>query len=334
MKSNFNKLNRHVTLKDIAQSTGYTVNTVSHALNDKDDISETTKQIIRQKADELGYIKNSSASYLRTKKTKTIAVIVGDISNPFFGILVKEIEVYARQRDYNTFIINTEEDASLEEIAIRSVLEKNVDGIILCPNQKKSNSVQLLIKLGFPFVLIGRYFENLPSDYVIADDKKGGYIATKYLIEKGNTKILFLNGPDYISSAALRLQGYKNALADHQIPFDPSLVKEISITGNFTYLLKQLPHLNFTAVLAFSDIVAWEIIHALRQPEFSGVKNIEVVGFDNIQSKMLIPYPLTSVNYDKQKMAHLAVEILLNRLDNSANPNRINISLDTELIIR
>ena len=331
-----NQKKNSVTLKDIARNTGFSINTVSHALNDKNDISEATKALIKKKAVELGYIKNVTASSLRLKKTKTIAVIVGDISNPFFSILVKEIETFARQRDYNTFILNSEEDSSLEERAIRSSIEKSVDGIIICPSQKSDKSIKLLEKLKYPFVLVGRYFERAPYDYVVADDLKGGYIATKHLIDSGNEKILFLNGPEYISSAKLRLQGYRNALDERHIAFDPDLVKEISITGNSTYLIRQLSQQPrpFTAVLAFSDIIAWEVIHTMKRSEFHKMKPIEIIGFDNIQSNMLIPYPLTSINFDKQKMAHLAVEVLLNRIYAANRNDPMQIVLDAELVMR
>ena len=335
MKRSIDNLNNNVKLKDIAESTGYSVNTVSHALNDKDDISEATKKLIRDKANELGYIKNSAAGSLRSKKTKTIAAIVGDISNPFFGILVREIESFAKLRNYNTFIINSEEDPILEDAAVRSALEKNVDGIILCPTQKSENSIHLLRKLKFPFVLTGRIFNNIDCDYVVADDEKGGYIATKHLIEKGHRNILFLNGPEFIYSARLRQRGYESALAEYKIEYNPDLVKEVSITGNFSYFVKQISEngLDFSAVFAFSDMVAWEIIYTLKQFEYD-VDKLDFVGFDNIQSNLLVPYPLTSVNYDKQKMARLAVEILLNRINGNQQDQKYKIQLDTELIVR
>lgn len=335
MENDTEKANRSITLKDIANATGYTINTVSRALNDKEDISEATKGLIRKKADELGYIKNSAAGSLRSKKTKTIAVIVGDISNPFFSIIVKEIETFARRRDYNTFIINTEEDATLEELAVRSALEKKVDGIILCPSQKKSSAVLLLKKLGFPFVLLGRYFEDIKCDYVIADDKKGGYIATKHLIEKGHKDILFVNGPKYISSAYLRLQGYIAALKEYDIPYNPELVKEVSVTGDFSYFTEQISQsiIDFTAVLAFSDMLAWEILHTVNRLENKKIL-FDIIGFDNIQSHLLVPLPLTTINYDKQKLAQLSFEVLLSRIDGNNSEDPVHVVLDTELIIR
>ena len=332
MSSDLSKIDKNITLKDIAESTGYTINTVSRALNDKSDISEATKVLIRKKAKELGYIKNALAGSLRSKTTKTLAVIVGDISNPFFGILVKEIEVFARQCGYTTIIFNTEEESAFEGTAVRLALEKNVDGIILCPAQKNQETVLLLKRMGFPFVLIGRYYENIDCDYIIADDRHAGYIATKHLIEKGHHNILFFNGPKYISSAHLRYLGYLDALKEYNLPSNPDLVKEISITNkDWSPSVDYAPSSKlFTAILAFSDMIAFNYIDTMLRMGQS-LNSVEIVGFDNIQSDLRIPYPLTTIHYDKAKMAQSAVEILLERI---AHPEQTcaHVILETRLI--
>lgn len=326
---------KKVTLKDIAEATGFSVNTVSHALNDKDDISAETKRIVHNKARELGYIRNTMAGALRSRKTNTIAVIIGDISNPYWGIMVKLIEIYARQHQYVSYIISTEEDPQMEETAVMSALERNVDGIILCPCQKNDNSVKMLKKLDFPFVLIGRYFDDIPCNYIASDDRTGGYLATKHLLDKGHSQVLFLNGPSYISSARLRLMGYLDALKERGIPYDPRLVKEVSITGDSSYFAGSFSRgqLNFSAIFAFSDIIAWEAIHTMKKLHLPAFENIEVVGFDNLQSNLLLPYSLTSVGYNKPKMAQLAVETLLKAIDGEIS-SYVKIILDTELILR
>ena len=115
---------KRVTLADIAKECGVSVNTVSHALNDKPDISENTKELIKNAAKEMGYIGNASASFLRSGHSKTIAVIVGDISNPHFSILIKEIEVAAREKGYTVFVLNTDENEDLEHQAIVAAISK------------------------------------------------------------------------------------------------------------------------------------------------------------------------------------------------------------------
>jgi LacI family transcriptional regulator len=149
---------KRVTLKDIAAKTGFTINTVSRALKDKSDISLETKELIRQVAMDLHYVGDVAASALRSGTTKTIAVIIGDISNPFFGDLVHKIELAAKDFGYSIIIFNTSENSQLEYNAILSAYSKRVDGIIICPVQETIDNIRLLEQLFIPFVLVGRYF--------------------------------------------------------------------------------------------------------------------------------------------------------------------------------
>ena len=325
-----------VTLKDIAARTGFTINTVSWALKNKEVISRDTRKLIQDTAQEMGYISNTLAGALRTGVTKTIAVIVGDISNPHFGIMVKEIENTAGNHGYNTFIINTEENCELEETAVVSAIGKNVDGIILCPAQKNAESIKILKRSGVPFVLIGRYFKEIETDYVVCDDMKGGYLATKYLIDRGHDRIIFLNGSGYISSAMERREGYCRALTEAGIEIDEGLIREVSIkSGDCRRVLKKVTDsgIKFTAVFAFSDMIAWEAIYTLSRMGLRVPEDIAVVGFDNIQSRLFFPFPLTSVCTSKSRMSRRSVDVLLNRINNPGDKVITDV-IDTRLVIR
>lgn len=329
---------KKITLKDIASKTGFTTNTVSRALKNKSDISEKTRKYISGVAKEMGYIPNNIAGSLRSGKTKTIATIVPDISDPLIAIWLNDIETRLRVNGYNTFIINTEEKYENEEKAITLALSKNVDGIILCPTQKKSDDIKLLIKQGMPFVLLGRRFYDIETDYVISNDVKGAFLAIDYLIKQGYKNILFVNGPTYISSAKERLEGYREALEKNGILFKEELVKETNVTaGNSSLLMKELisKKLNFDSVFAFSDIMAWEIIYTLQNTKILKYKNTPVIGYDNIQSRFFYPFPLTTVNYSKRKIAYQAVDILLDKMEEKSQCTSYKqFVVDTNLIIR
>jgi LacI family transcriptional regulator len=325
-----------VTLKDIAIKTGYTINTVSRALKDKDDISKQTRKLIQNMAREMGYVGNMIAGALRSGSTRTIAVILGDISNPHFAIMTKGIEDVACSKNYSIFILNTDERHDLEEKAIYSALSMKVDGIILCPTQKSKDNIELLKRSGVPFVLIGRHLKDIETDYVVCDDIKGGYLATAHLIERGHRQILLLNGPGYISSAEERGKGYKKALAESGISYDSKLVYEVPVTsGECSLLLQQIitDGIAFSAIFAFSDMIAWEAIYTLDKMGFRVPKDKAVVGFDNIQSRLLFPVPLTTIGTSKGKMSRKAVEILLKRIDK--NPKKhLKYVIDTNIVIR
>lgn len=328
---------KKVTLKDIAKETGFTINTVSRALKNKEGVAESTRKLIHETARDMGYIADSIAGALRSGETKTIAVIIGDISNPHFSIMVKELEIAAKRFQYSVFIINTDEDYETECQAIYSALSKKVDGIVICPTQKSEPNIELMRRNGIPFVLLGRRFLEEEMDYVVWDDLKGGYLATQRLIETGHRRILYLNGPSYISSARERLMGYQRALSEAGIPYDKELVRETCIkSGKCHEVINVLldEGADFDAIFAFSDIIAYEAIWALGERGLSVPKDVAVVGFDNIQSRLFLPVPLTTISAPKGKVARRAMSILLRKMQGRHLDSYYHEIIDTNLVVR
>ncbi len=321
MKSNM------VTLKDIAERTGLSINTISRALRDKEDISEATRKRVRAVAREMGYMHNALASSLRQGQTDTIAVIVGDISNPFFSWHVGEIERHARNYGYITYMINTEEDEALELRAIKSSLQRKVDGIIITPSQHTIGNLLYLQESNVPFVLLGRRCKDISIPYVIQDDCRGGYLAAKHLIENGHRDILAVHGPLYISSAEERLQGYTNALAEFGIRQNPDLIRGVSaIPGN----CKKVAHaiacgeIPCTGVVVYSDVLALEIWYLLKKLGKRVPEDCSIVGFDNIYARLSTPYQLTSIGITAN-LASSTVDMLVQLIQ-----RRKGASLDIE----
>ncbi len=301
--------NKRITLADIAKEVGVSVNTVSHALNDKKDISESMKKLIQETADKMGYIRNSYASYMRSGKSKCISVIVGDISNPHFSIIVKEIEMLAKKYDYSTFVINTNENERTEREAIITSISKNVDGIIICPVQKSTANINLLKDNGIPFTLIGRRFNEIETNYVVCDDKNSGYIACKRLLDEGHTKIAILNGPLHISSATERLDGIKMAFSKHGLCLLEKDIYTLSVTGTNEEQIRDVLKKDYSAAICFSDMIALEFTAMLEKD-----KMVDVISFDNIRSKFAFPAYFESISSSKTKMSHKAVEILMKNI--------------------
>lgn len=306
----------NVTLKDIARETGFSANTVSRALADKPDISQETKAVIREAASRMGYIANALASFLRSGVSRNIAIIVGDIANPHFSVMVKEMQTMLQKKGYNSIIFNSEEKAAVEKQAITIALSQNVDGILLCPAPGGEENIRFLEEHGKPFVMLGRHFDGKDASFVVCDDVHGGYAATRYLLEHGHRNILFLNGPKGISSSAQRLQGYRQALEEAGIAYRSELVRSVSVTGErngekIKAVLTQRK--DCTAVLVFNDILAWQTVCILKELGKEVPGACSVVGFDNIK----YPYPmrLTSVSSSKTTMAKRSVEILLRKLE-------------------
>lgn len=309
------KQHKTVTLKDIARETGYSINTVSRALRGKDDIAEETRNKIQDIAREMGHVSNTLAASLRLGYTNTIAVIFGDISNPHFAVMMKEIENHAWKSGYTSILFNTNEDEGMELAAIRSALNKNVDGIIICPAQKTPDNLRYLENSGVPFVLIGR--RNEAYNYVVCNDELGGYQATNALLEAGHENILLLHGATYISSAKERLEGYCRAYEEAGIPVNEDLICKVPVVSDgCEAVLAQLEEKGqiYSAIFAFSDMLAFEAWCGLQKLGKKVPEDCSIIGFDHIESRLKLPLGLTSISSHKGRMSVKAVDILMNHM--------------------
>ena len=325
-----------VTLKDLAAATGVSVNTVSHALAGKTDISAATRARVLAAAKELGYIRNRAASGLRSGKSRTVGVILPDIGNPNFAIILRGIESFFREKGYTVFVLNTNEDAKAEADAVTAALGQNPDGIILCPVADDAENLTYLRSSGIPFTLIGRYTPGARADYVVCDDEEGGYLAAKCLLCHGHREIAFFNGDCHISGTAERLAGARRALAEQGITLPPSRVLPLSVfgrdnRGKIRDFFAKTQHV--TGVIAFSDLLAYEAITVLNELGCRVPEDISVIGFDNICSDYALTPPLTSVSVRKKTMAHAAAELLFSKIEGE-NEEETHIILPTKLAER
>lgn len=305
---------RRVTLSDIARACGVSVNTVSHALHDKPDISEQTKDRIKKTAEEMGYIQNTSASFLRSGVSKTIAIIVGDISNPHFSIIIKAMEATARQYGYTCFVLNTDENEDIEHAAIIASISKNVDGILICPCQKSDRNIQFLIRSKIPFVLFGRKFDDLETNYVVCDDINSGYLAADYIIKRGCKKIAVINAGLHISSSRERLNGIENYYRENGLILNPDDVYTLAIDqfdhcGDLNKILVK----DYDGAICFNDVIALELLACAD-------RTIQVVSFDNIRSKFIFPYSFACVSSSKIKMSQEAMLGLIRSINGDSAP--------------
>ena len=328
---------RRVKLTDISARTGFTVGTISKALQNKEGISHETRESIMKAAKEIGYIANSQAGGLRSGSSKTVAIIVSDIANPLFAIEIKICVEELEKHGYRAIVMGTEERPEREEQAVVSALNKNVDGVLLCPSQQSMAGIRLLQQNGMPFVLMGRRFEEeLDADYVVCDDEKGGYLAGEYLAQLGHRRILVITAGPYISSSRERLAGFKRAMEERGIALDPSLILQSDVSAHdsnrmIDALLQGGP--DFTAIFAFSDYIAWEVIYALNRHGLQVPRDVSVVGFDDVQSHMCFPPPLTTVHFPKRTISTKSVELLMERIRRS-DETPARLVLDTYLVVR
>ncbi len=325
------KMAQRVTLRDIADATGYSVNTISKALRDMPDLSAQTKETIRKTAHAMGYVINDMASALRSGYSGVLALIINDISNPFFGILCKEIEQQAAKYHYTVIVLNTEEQEEREEQAIRTALSKNVDGVLISPCQQRTKGIELLQQWKKPCVLVGRYFPDFLTDAVLFDDENGGYLAGKHLIEQGYRRILMLNTPQTSCSAG-RARGFQKAMEEADVA--SKIVTLDSPLGGVSKVLRQeAAQFRFDAIFAFSDLLALEAISCLQQMGIDP-STVGIAGFDDIQSRFALPYPLTSVSAGKAAFGESLIQLLMGRINGTIVEPPIQKVLPTQLVVR
>ncbi len=325
-----------VTIRDVARVAGYSINTVSRALTGKPEISPATRTRILEVAAQLGYKPNWLARGLRSSRTGIIGVIVADIANPYFSTLVKGAVKMARAYDYNIVLLSTDEDYDREKEAIQVLLSQRVDGVLIAPTQKGTETIEELVKSEVPFLLMSRYFAELETDYVIMDDLQGGFLATEYLLNRGHKRIAMINGPLHISSARERFEGYKKALSQHGLEVDLSLIVSGALTMEDGYRAARrlLQRASLSAIFAFSDFVAFGVLRAIREQGLRVPQDIAVVGFDDILFASCMETPLTTVDGSKERLGKKAVEILVRKLNKEKPAKQVKIRLPVRLIVR
>lgn len=306
---------KKVTLKDIAKELNVSVATVSHVMNNLDDISDDTKKKVLKTAKKLGYISNNSAISLRSGKTYTIAIIIPDISNPHIAHLTKLIEDKMKSDKYSVIILNTNEDEEAEYNAITTACAKQVDGILLCPTQHSTKNIEFLNRLDIPYILIGRYFSDFDTDYVCADDFKGGYLAGKYLIEKGFRKPLYIGAYQYIESSKNRFSGLQDAFKKINLDISKNFIQTSPKPDNIKDIIEKLfkEKRNFDSIVAFSDLMAFEIISKVKNYS----DNLPVIGFDAINSYFYMPFYNISIGMLNDDFTDKATSLLLKKINGS-----------------
>lgn len=305
---------KRVTLQDIAKRTGVTVNTVSRALKNKPDISPTTCQRIQQVAQEMGYVRNYAASSLRSGRTKTLGLILGAMSNPYYAVVADAVHEAASAFGYTLLTLTTREDPEQEMRAVETALSRQVDGILLFPGRDAKAAIQRMRETRMPYVLMSRSLGSDADDCVTCDEDEGGYLATRHLIEAGRRNLAFLCGSEIVYSTQHRLQGFHRACNEAGIPTEN---RHVMINPGFMEIpevLKQWHQQGVDGVFVFNDMEAWNAISSLEMQGIRIPEDMAVVGYDNIQAKIGFPMPLCTVDPSINEMIDIALEVLRKRI--------------------
>ena len=308
-----------VTMKDIAKATGFSTVTVSRALNNYSNIRPKTKALIQKKAEELGYLKNQMAASLRNKKTRIIGMVITGSSNPFYAEIIDGIEDASREKGYHMILIDTLGNHKVEKQSIESLLRKRVEGLIIGPDYENVDYLPKLQNNKFPFVILGRNFSNIDVYEVRTDEEKGGYLATKHLIQMGHSKIAMINSPKFTFRRNTRYDGYKKALQEAGIEFNHDLVEitdEISDKAGYHAVKTLIKNKrDFTAVFCYNDFIAFGALKALKEEKKNVPEDYSIIGFDNVRLSSSIAPGLSTINLEKYQMGRTSFELLFDQIE-------------------
>jgi DNA-binding LacI/PurR family transcriptional regulator len=326
-----------VSIKDIAKAAGVSHSTVSRALRGSPLVREETKARIKQLARRMGYSPSAIARSLVTKRTLTIGLVVTSVADPFWAEVVGGIEEMALEHGYSVLLTNSNRERQRELAAVQMLGEKRVDGIIVAASRVGALYRPVLGELGVPVVLINRHSEDKePTIHSIATDNvQGGYLATAHLLELGHRRIGYIADPEDLSSNSDRLQGYRRALVEWGLTFNPALVVDGDgrLEGGWhamRLLLSVLPPV--TGVFCYNDLTAIGALRAIREAGKKVPEEVSVVGYDDLAQAAYSCPPLTTVAQAKREMGRQAMEMIL-QLMADAGPVE-DIVLPGELVVR
>lgn len=302
-----------VTIRDIASAAGLSVFTVSRALNDKSGVSDSTRRQVVEVAARMGYRPNRLAQGLRTRRTQTIGICVADIANPVYVQLIVGVEAEARNRGLSVIATNASRDADREYDSLHTLLEMQVDGVLLVPVGPTVPALSTLRKHHVPTVCLVRPTEDGGVSSVVHDDSRAARELVAHLLQRGRRRVLFVGGPPHLWNAQQRLLGYREAHAAADLPVDEALVlhTQAGVGGGYDAMqVAERNQLSFDSVFAFSDLLALEVMRFVQDAGRAVPVDISVVGCDDILFSRLSRPALTTARTDMLRMGQLGVEIL------------------------
>jgi LacI family transcriptional regulator len=322
---------------DVAKLAGVAPITVSRFVNNSGYCSPETRSKVEAAISELGYVPNRLASGLRSKRSNTLALVVTDITNPFFTTIARAVEDTAGSAGYSVIFCNTDEDLSKERKYLQMLLEQRVGGIVLVPASSAPDSVVFIQQHETPVVVLDRRISGVLTDVVRCDSIIGACELTKLLISLGHREIAILSGPKGTSTSEDRVAGCEKALSEAQIPVSENLklFGAFTLQSGFDMTIKcmsQIPRP--TAIFAANNFIAIGALKALQSLNILVPNDVALVGFDDLPAT-LITFPfLTVAAQPAYEMGKKATEILLSKLSNESPEEFQEVILPAEIVIR
>lgn len=331
---------KNVTIRALAKELNLSVSTISKALRDSYEISEETKQRVLEVANRLSYTPNPYASSLRGKKSKNIAVVIPEIADSFFAIAINGIEAVVKEKGYHVLICLTHESFENEKAILREFGSGRVDGVLMSVSSETTSCQHIndLIEKEVPVVFFDRVLEEVDTDKIVTNDFESGYAATRHLIEKGCKKVAYLAISKSLSISNNRMEGYKKALADHNIKFEASDI--VLCTNDPAYnndivkaLLQQKKRPD--GIVASVEKLTTTVYQACNDLRIAIPGQVRIVCFSNLEIATILHPSLTTITQPAFEMGRSAATVLLKALDKkNGNQPKKQLVIPSTLIIR
>jgi len=324
------------TIKDIANKTGLGLATISKYLNGGN-VLEKNKIAIEEAISELNYKVNEFARSLKTSKSKTVGVVIPELSNIFVTSIITVIEDILRNNGYSIIVADCRTDEVLEEKVINFMMSKRVDGIICMPVSMSGKSLKQAADGDIPIILIDRRLDNIDADVVMVDNISASDNAISYLVKKGHKEIGIVTGPKEIFTSQERLKGYKKALERENIDVneDNIIYSNYTVQGGYESL-KELIKTNkdMTAVFMTNYEMTLGAIIAINELGIKIPDDLSFIGFDNLQLSRVVVPKLTIVDQPLDEIGKNTADLMLTRLGETDVNSKKKIQLTTKLIER
>lgn len=326
------------TIKDVAKLAGVSVTTVSRVLNNTAPVNEKTKEKIMKAIKDLDYTPSIIAQGMRTKRSKILGVIIPDYVNPFYYELFKYLEDAARDKDYHIIVASTGEEEKDEINYISNLVNRNIDGLIVCSYKGEKKTIDYLLSLSrkIPVIFMDNFQINKKINSVYTDGNTGIKSITEHVIKQGHKKIGFIKPLSRYNIANDRFEGYKSAIKEAGIEFREFLIYEGDYHIESGYKAAEY-FLNLsikpTAIISSTDLMAIGAVKYLQSQKVQIPEEIAVAGFDDIYMSQLISPPLTTYKQPVKNIAYEAVDLFYHKLNHPTAKDR-QIVLKGTLIVR
>ena len=324
------------TIKDVAALAGVSYATVSHVIKKTRPVSEKVRTEVEAAIRQLNYVPSAVARSLKHQSTCTIGLLVSNSTNPFFSELARGIEDTCYRAGYSVILCNSDDHPERQQTYLRVLLEKCIDGLIICSAGDDLGLAEQVRDAQVPMIIVDRAVKGVTADLVQVDHVKGGYLATRHLLELKHKSIGCIAGPPTTTVSVDRLNGYRKALAEAGAPFrsEWAVMGDFTAEGGYKAARKLLKRTELTAVFACNDLMGIGLLrfaaeHGIRVPS-----QLSVIGFDGIELSRYVYPALTTVGQSIHRLGEVAASALLERIRRGGEGRVRRILISPELWVR